>query len=103
HYPPTPHNPPLSLHDALPISTEHRWTRAASPSWHRHRPPWATRPPRQKPTLCSSYRSGSVIRLPTVSTALRSIPNFKPMSPRIRSEEHTSELQSPDHLVCRLL
>src|SRR5258708_33239488 len=24
-------------------------------------------------------------------------------SPDIRSEEHTSELQSPDHLVCRLL
>src|SRR6185436_16196035 len=24
-------------------------------------------------------------------------------APRIRSEEHTSELQSPDHLVCRLL
>src|SRR6476660_10103874 len=24
-------------------------------------------------------------------------------SPRARSEEHTSELQSPDHLVCRLL
>src|SRR5258708_31238497 len=23
--------------------------------------------------------------------------------PDIRSEEHTSELQSPDHLVCRLL
>src|SRR5258708_29588478 len=23
--------------------------------------------------------------------------------PNIRSEEHTSELQSPDHLVCRLL
>src|SRR5258708_23306525 len=23
--------------------------------------------------------------------------------PRDRSEEHTSELQSPDHLVCRLL
>src|SRR5258708_18281388 len=23
--------------------------------------------------------------------------------PGIRSEEHTSELQSPDHLVCRLL
>src|SRR5438552_14346783 len=27
-----------------------------------------------------------------------------PMAPdRSRSEEHTSELQSPDHLVCRLL
>src|SRR5258708_32053098 len=23
--------------------------------------------------------------------------------PQVRSEEHTSELQSPDHLVCRLL
>src|SRR5207244_12699644 len=26
-----------------------------------------------------------------------------PPSCRMRSEEHTSELQSPDHLVCRLL
>src|SRR5438552_18743596 len=25
------------------------------------------------------------------------------LSPSMRSEEHTSELQSPDHLVCRLL
>src|SRR5438552_12851643 len=27
----------------------------------------------------------------------------RPTPCRIRSEEHTSELQSPDHLVCRLL
>src|SRR3990170_2220764 len=26
-----------------------------------------------------------------------------PLTYRLRSEEHTSELQSPDHLVCRLL
>src|SRR5258708_34826930 len=26
-----------------------------------------------------------------------------PHRPPLRSEEHTSELQSPDHLVCRLL
>src|SRR5258708_31983587 len=25
------------------------------------------------------------------------------LRPALRSEEHTSELQSPDHLVCRLL
>src|SRR5258708_26257707 len=25
------------------------------------------------------------------------------VAPHLRSEEHTSELQSPDHLVCRLL
>src|SRR5258708_21485777 len=29
-------------------------------------------------------------------------PNY-PSYPSYRSEEHTSELQSPDHLVCRLL
>src|SRR5258708_27626300 len=28
---------------------------------------------------------------------------FTDSSQRLRSEEHTSELQSPDHLVCRLL
>src|SRR5947208_9913720 len=32
---------------------------------------------------------------PAVSVARRGFP--------LRSEEHTSELQSPDHLVCRLL
>src|SRR5258708_12791323 len=32
-------------------------------------------------------------------------PGFSPnlLDPQLRSEEHTSELQSPDHLVCRLL
>src|SRR5258708_26036051 len=29
--------------------------------------------------------------------------NEFPIDPYVRSEEHTSELQSPDHLVCRLL
>src|SRR5258708_31788098 len=29
--------------------------------------------------------------------------NLTPPTPGTRSEEHTSELQSPDHLVCRLL
>src|SRR5690348_17994684 len=31
------------------------------------------------------------------------IPNFQGDRPNPRSEEHTSELQSPVHLVCRLL
>src|SRR5690348_264423 len=30
-------------------------------------------------------------------------PTFTVVSPGVRSEEHTSELQSPVHLVCRLL
>src|SRR5258708_15400773 len=31
------------------------------------------------------------------------VPGTREGLPRERSEEHTSELQSPDHLVCRLL
>src|SRR5258708_16576059 len=34
---------------------------------------------------------------------LRSQNQRKGENDRFRSEEHTSELQSPDHLVCRLL
>src|SRR5258708_16078320 len=30
-------------------------------------------------------------------------PGHSILHKRLRSEEHTSELQSPDHLVCRLL
>src|SRR5256885_12620779 len=37
-----------------------------------------------------------VLTLPTLG-------NIQQASPRIRSEEHTSELQSPCNLVCRLL
>src|SRR5258708_25181766 len=41
------------------------------------------------------------------STNFRGVPSgfevSKTILPRKRSEEHTSELQSPDHLVCRLL
>src|SRR5258708_29947740 len=47
------------------------------------RPPWATSATPDTPR-CRR-------RLPTPSRAYA------------RSEEHTSELQSPDHLVCRLL
>src|SRR5258708_11827905 len=67
----------LSLHDALPIS-------------HLSLHPVSSR------TSPSSYR-----------LSLR--PCFHQVSRRIgartryRSEEHMSELQSPDHLVCRLL
>src|SRR5258708_18995535 len=32
-----------------------------------------------------------------------SIPSCQMVTQENRSEEHTSELQSPDHLVCRLL
>src|SRR5947208_3560320 len=43
------------------------------------------------------YRKGEAVDAPTAAiSVLDSVANP-------RSEEHTSELQSPDHLVCRLL
>src|SRR5258708_31029539 len=69
----------LSLHDALPISRSCR-QRKASPG----------RPPREAEPEESSRE------LPAAKS-------FVPGRATKRSEEHTSELQSPDHLVCRLL
>src|SRR3712207_9485774 len=71
----------LSLHDALPISLrrsrQHRWRSLAA---GRHR---------------RLYGGG-----------LRRRRQYRPQPrgrPRTRSEEHTSELQSRQYLVCRLL
>src|SRR5438552_14937832 len=64
----------LSLHDALPISFRQRPFRPRSvPGPKRHHPKRSRAP-----------------LLPGADADQR-------------SEEHTSELQSPDHLVCRLL
>src|SRR5258708_34194640 len=64
----------LSLHDALPISA------AAKPDQHlRHQ------------RVSGQGQTGHRRRL---------VPRGRQSR---RSEEHTSELQSPDHLVCRLL
>src|SRR5712671_7042734 len=59
------------------------------------------RPPRS--TLfpyTTLFRSRAARACPRGSRA-SSLPRAAPRRPR--SEEHTSELQSPDHLVCRLL
>src|SRR5262245_62898956 len=68
----------LSLHDALPISMRPANQPATST---------ASRPPRQYPTA-------PIAPGPRWS-------RYAPTS--LRSEEHTSELQSLRHLVCRLL
>src|SRR3990170_8549941 len=59
----------LSLHDALPISTDDR--------------------------------SGMTDDSKPMTVGTNKV--FPVVGHRSRSEEHTSELQSPDHLVCRLL
>src|SRR5207248_10067875 len=70
----------LSLHDALPISSD----RPRLCTWRR--PAWAR-----------SASSTSTWSMPPTSSASCST------GTTTRSEEHTSELQSPYDLVCRLL
>src|SRR5258708_21781119 len=78
----------LSLHDALPISgtsvTAHSviTTRRAKRNRDRNR----------------DLEAELAAKDETIDTNRQTIDSLKE-----RSEEHTSELQSPDHLVCRLL
>src|SRR5256885_13282662 len=75
----------LSLHDALPICCAGLRPRTARPTGPAHLPrtPCALHGVRQLPPCGGLWRR----RTATLS----------------RSEEHTSELQSPCNLVCRLL
>src|SRR5258708_21881232 len=66
------------------------------------------RPPRSTlfpyTTLFRSSLIGAVFRTPgfkAEEAAIRA--RARELLDYVRSEEHTSELQSPDHLVCRLL
>src|SRR5258708_34786341 len=69
----------LSLHDALPISIQY------SLVFH---------------TICDIHSARYSKQRGRAS--LRAYPSYSGPA-ALRSEEHTSELQSPDHLVCRLL
>src|SRR5258708_22127619 len=75
------------------------------------------RPPRSTlfpyTTLFRSSLTAGSVSIEPMEISVRSIPAGRVTPVRIglenhgtaqaRSEEHTSELQSPDHLVCRLL
>src|SRR5690606_42164142 len=103
-FPSTPPSPSailtLSLHDALPISFAH--FRASLESWFGIRDYAAEeiRDPRT-PSCVNMMRMGVNLgdKVHVVSpTYAREI-----LKPSDRSEEHTSELQSRENLVCRLL
>src|SRR5689334_24327277 len=74
----------LSLHDALPISASCRFV-ARWPAARRSREP-----------LRRSHAGARAVARRRASRECEA-------RPAVRSEEHTSELQSQFHLVCRLL
>src|SRR5207244_5860192 len=86
----------LSLHDALPIFANVSWVEQAALG-HRHEVLVAH--PRR------AVREGEPHRFRHDMQRLRlaEAEAGRRVAQRVRSEEHTSELQSPDHLVCRLL
>src|SRR5258708_15410279 len=64
------------------------------------RPPRSTLFPYTTLFRSTKGRSNPFLCVPQAPSTARS---RRWSCPRARSEEHTSELQSPDHLVCRLL
>src|SRR5258708_28313510 len=61
------------------------------------------RPPRSTLFPYTTLFRSAAQRLAQAQTPPRALTGPAVSRPFARSEEHTSELQSPDHLVCRLL
>src|SRR5258708_8620814 len=97
----TPEIYTLSLHDALPICPPRRGPTRRGRNIRRRA--------RRRPRSSVLRRAESSAPPATPSASARTGPSSRPCRAaatsciRARSEEHTSELQSPDHLVCRLL
>src|SRR5207244_9313092 len=95
--------PTLSLHDALPI-----WLVPLGGIGRRplRRMLMDARVPRSdRPGYPVVARGETILWVPGICRSADDLPRPGTRAVRVdvRSEEHTSELQSPDHLVCRLL
>src|SRR5207244_10312034 len=92
-FPPTTYSSTLSLHDALPIFNARRVGSLERFLAKNLKAPLRLAMMHHHPVL----HTGPYLESSDV------IPNGDALIAALRSEEHTSELQSPDHLVCRLL
>src|SRR5690606_41182934 len=91
--PPPPQTDPLSLHDALPISA------AVAPA----RVPVGVGRTQHRPPLRGAGDGQCTGRVPELAGQPVAHHRFGGIAGAVRSEEHTSELQSRENLVCRLL
>src|SRR5690606_41296401 len=100
-----PHSPPtyaVSLHDALPILLTTVRMVAPAPGM----PPKMAAMPLPMPWPISSFLGLCLVLVILSATTEVSRESMDPSSARVRavrSEEHTSELQSRENIVCRLL
>src|SRR5207244_10685516 len=100
------HTPPYytpSLHDALPISVEFQVQRLPVDTRGRCHSPTKARAPAitmKKSASIAAPSCRSIKAAETAGSFLIALCAPMPLK-NVRSEEHTSELQSPDHLVCR--
>src|SRR5690606_41674695 len=83
----------LPLHDALPISPEYDCPQATRSGRRSHA--------RTRPSSRCWMARGSAAAGRCLAHACQCFPPVHAVAPR--SEEHTSELQSRENLVCRLL
>src|SRR5205814_9222878 len=95
HQPATSNTSTLSLHDALPISRK-------CPCRGRSDPRAPSHEPRDSQTL-EPFVVELVLTLKQAIEPSQEVSRLRPLNDSVRSEEHTSELQSLRHLVCRLL
>src|SRR5205814_6109887 len=95
---PTPHPYTPSLHDALPISSAAPGTGIVGSTIQYHGT--ADRYSLSGATAVGTLYSNATTATSNPAVTLRSVGSS---GGQARSEEHTSELQSLRHLVCRLL
>src|SRR5207253_11470309 len=93
--PPTTPTSTLSLHDALPISRSRSRSRSFTSFSRQYRP--------MRSCTHSKYETVTPPAFARMSGMMVTPPSESRRSASGRSEEHTSELQSRGHLVCRLL
>src|SRR5207244_7415843 len=101
---PTPHRsttPTLSLHDALPICLSLLDLKSGPLQLANADQTPGGALPLGSVSVARSGKSGGILF--EINTGQSHLPSKGIRASKTRSEEHTSELQSPDHLVCRLL
>src|SRR5690606_40863101 len=99
----TPPLSALSLHGALPISLQVR-IQPDTPGHDDGQPAQAVHLVAAPPDRCKddTQARGSIARTALASGSRRIVHSAIWLRIQVRSEEHTSELQSRENLVCRL-